>query len=806
MRLFLSYASVDEIRVAELAAVLRAGGFDPWWDDRLEPGDNWKTELRRGIAASEAFLYLISSDSVESEWCQWELAQAVALAKPIVPILLRSETPLPTPVRSLQYLDISRGMDNMDVARLVGKLARLEQSSPRETLHTVGTPSGLPARFRQPLPKEYRTIAQAYLQPLSPGSCLYDWQQDSPSELPTKGHIVGIDFGTSLSAIAVYHHDTAELIPNDFGEMSTPSAVAISSDGTVLVGQRALDFLLRRPERGVLEVKRLFGHDLEREYGGPPVLEVDGIAYRPVDFAALILRQLRKDAEAYLQSSVHRAVLTAPAYFDQSQFAALMQAARFAGLHVERVLPEPVAACMAVGWNDREASALVYDLGGGTFDASVLECGEGVFEVLAVNGDTRLGGADFDRILVDYYVQEFKEATAVDLRNDATALMRLREAVERAKIALSTAKTALVSVPFIASTASATLHLDSELTRARCNELTHPLVARTVELCHAALEDAGFSSETIDRVLVVGRATRASSISIALGDLFGQRHRIAPDHVVALGAAVQGGVLAGRCRHSLLLDTVTHTLRVQLEGGRTTPIVVRNSVIPLRTSVDLAVRSHEQKELLVRIMAGDSSWSEQDAFLTESKVPYNAKLGSSQQLHLTVDIGASSNVRIVVRDANQVELTRQEFSLRQESNHHILMEQSPAPAQPEIMMPILDTPFKLGPFSEADCMDSGSVQRWLWLAITDLVLTNFGPNAGGGWWKRLDQWLVDNSSGEIPAAIIKQNILPEYPFERELLVDALEERFGRDLTALRRCSSPQSMSRRLTDILKSPTA
>jgi hypothetical protein len=354
VRLFLSYAREDRIRVSELVEVLRAGGFEVSWDDEISPGAEWATELERGIARCEAFLCAISKDATESEWCQWELAQAVALGRPIIPILIRPAAPPLPAIAKLQWLDISAGLRNRDVAQLVGHLARLGQKPPRGSVTHREHPAGLPSRVLPPVPRDHLTVSQAVLVPSTTAQRPYAWQPD-PDRAAQSIEILGVDFGTSTSAVAVARGSEVEMIPNDLGEISTPSVVAIASDGTPLVGQRAVDLLMQSPERGIVEVKRALGREMEGEFGGPVVLEVDGVAYSPIQLTAFVLRQLRRDAEAYIGGPVRGAVLGAPAYFDSSQCDALVRAAKLAGLAVTRVIPEPVAACMGVterGWED----------------------------------------------------------------------------------------------------------------------------------------------------------------------------------------------------------------------------------------------------------------------------------------------------------------------------------------------------------------------------------------------------------------------------------------------------------------------
>ena len=602
MRLFISFAHIDEVLVGALARILADADHEIWWDDELQVGDDWEAELLRQIAGCDVFLCVASDDSAESEWCRWELAQARALSKIIVPVMVRPGAKLPREIASLQYADLSSGVSDDRAVRLIQGLARLRQTMAPEAASASPSPRGFPARFTRPLPKSYRTVAQGYLRPAAPDSVAYEWPKTPASPVDPGGRIVGIDFGTTTSAVALHRGTTISFLPNDLGETGTPSAVAIGLDGTPLVGQRAIDLLLRRPERGVLEVKRLFGREMIDEVGGPPVLEVDGISYSPVDLAAFVFRKLRIDAESYFGSSIRRAVLAAPAYFDIGQLVALQRAAHLAGLEVMRVIAEPVAACLGVyrGTSKQDVLTLVYDLGGGTFDVSLVECGEGVFEVKTVNGDTHLGGADFDREVVDYCVEEFRIATGIGIRGNATALMRLRHEVERAKIELSTVRLTTIHVPFIVIQPEGPLDLTVELTRVRYNELTHNLVSRSVALTRSAIDDAGVTPATLDDVIVVGRAAIAPSVRVALRDLFGDKRRVAPDHVVALGAAVQAGVLDGTVKDMLLLDTVTNTLRIQVVGGRSVPVIPRNRTIPDRSTVSLTAQHPDQRSVLIR--------------------------------------------------------------------------------------------------------------------------------------------------------------------------------------------------------------
>ena len=608
--------------------------------------------------------------------------------------------------------------------------------------------------------------------------------------------IVGIDFGTSISAVAVHGPRGPELIPNDLGETSTPSAVAFGTEGNILVGQPAVDYLMRRPERGVLEVKRLFGYDVAREFEGNPLLVVDGVAYTPVHLAAFILRKLGQDATLSLQREVNSAVLTAPAYFDQSQFNALMEAAQLAGFYVMRVVPEPVAASMGVNWDPPDWERwLVYDLGGGTFDASVVEGGEGVLEVQAVSGDTRLGGADFDRILVDYCVEAFKNSTAIDLSSDAAALMRLRDAAERAKIELSTARASSICVPFLAFADSKPLHFELEVTRTRYNELTCSLVTKTLDLSIMALEDAGESPATIGRVLVVGRAARAASVDQALSDLFNGRIQRAPDHVVALGAAVEGGILSGRCKDRLLLDTVSHSLRVEVADGRSTPIIVRNTVIPTRRSEHLTA-SGAGGRLPLKILAGESSWADKNLLLAECEV---VMPGEHRQVELVLDIDANSSLGIAVRDcATDEDVFRKKVELRRENRGWLVNQSQKGPPGRWA------TSCRLAPsqrFPKARPLTIDTVARWVAFTAAEFVLSTVGPTASQGWWLRLWEWLVAHRGEPAAPEFTIEVVFDVFSLQRELLIDILEQETGVSLDHARYSGSIRSLTEKLVTTL-----
>ena len=624
---------------------------------------------------------------------------------------------------------------------------------------------------------------------------LYQWPEEA-RESQGYDTVLGIDFGTTESSVAVWDDGVATLIPNQFGDTSTISAVAITTDGTPLVGTEAVELLLNRPERGVLEVKRLLGVESAE---GPDVLVVDGIAYTAIQLAAFLFRQLRRDAEAYLHTKVTAVVLAAPAYFDPHQFAALTQAATLAGLDVLRVLPEPVAACMGVERDVKsveDKTWMVYDLGGGTFDASIVEFGEGVFEVKAVNGETHLGGADFDRVLVDYCVTEFYKTTGLNMKDDLPALMKIRTSAERAKIALSHVVDTAIRVPALAFTDKGPVDLHVRLSQARCTELTQHLTAETLRLTRAALADAGEAAMSVDNALIVGRAARAVGVSVALQDLFSQRLLRAPDNVVALGAATQGGVFSGRVRDVLLLESTTRTLRVEIENGQATPIIVRNTTIPTRNTLKLVAQGDGDRTV-VRIVAGESSWAVRNLMLAEVLIPQEAGRSVGWPWDLILDIDANSVVNVTIRDSNAKELGRGEFALRQTRS------QTPSARRRGSLprttkMPRLAEAIGLSPIGMDTFRSRVELRRWLGRAATDLVLARVGPYARGGWWKALGDWLVRHPDEDIPAELSTAVVFDIFSFERELLVDTLEQSLKEDLQSVRSSSSIEALAEALT--------
>ena len=412
--------------------------------------------------------------------------------------------------------------------------------------------------------------------------------------------IIGIDLGTTNSCVAVMEGGEAVVIPNAEGSRTTPSVVAFTKDGERLIGQIAKRQAVTNPDRTIISIKR--------EMGTAYKVDIDGKSYTPQEISAMILQKLKGDAEAYLGETITQAVITVPAYFSDSQRQATKDAGRIAGLEVLRIINEPTAASLAYGL-DKEGTQkiLVYDLGGGTFDVSLLEIGDGVFEVLATNGNNRLGGDDFDERIINYVADEFKKDNGIDLRQDKMAYQRLKEAAEKAKIDLSGVMSTNINLPFITSDANGPKHLDANLTRAKFDELTSDLVAKTVGPLTQALKDAGLSSTQIDKVILVGGSTRIPAVQEAVKKITNKDpfKGINPDECVAVGAAIQGGVLGGEVKDVLLLDVTPLSLGLETEGNIFTRLIDRNTTIPTTKSQVFSTAADGQTSVEIHVLQGE---------------------------------------------------------------------------------------------------------------------------------------------------------------------------------------------------------
>ena len=457
--------------------------------------------------------------------------------------------------------------------------------------------------------------------------------------------IIGIDLGTTNSCVAVMEGGEPVVIPNSEGARTTPSVVAFK-DGERLVGAIAKRQAVANPDNTVMSIKRDMGTNNKKT--------IEGKSYSPQEISAMILAKLKADAEAYLGESVTQAVITVPAYFNDSQRQATKDAGKIAGLEVLRIINEPTAASLSYGLDKEDnQKILIYDLGGGTFDVSILEIGDGVFEVLATNGDTRLGGDDFDQKIIDWMVSEFKMSNGVDLKTDKMAMQRLKEAAEKAKIDLSGTLSASINLPYITMGAAGPLHLDLTLTRAKFDDLTSDLVRRTIDPVNKAMSDAGLSMSEINRVVLVGGSTRIPAVQEAVKKATGKEpfKGINPDECVAIGAAIQGGVLGGEVKDVLLLDVTPLSLGIETLGGVCTKLIERNTTIPAKKSQIFSTAADGQTSVEIHVLQGEREMAQ-----------YNKTLGRFQltgipaaprgvpQIEVSFDIDANGIVHVSAKD------------------------------------------------------------------------------------------------------------------------------------------------------------
>ena len=497
------------------------------------------------------------------------------------------------------------------------------------------------------------------------------------------GKIIGIDLGTTNSCVAVLEGNDPVVIPNSEGRNTTPSIVAFVDGGERKVGDPAKRQAITNPKRTIYSIKRFMGETYDqvkneiervpykvvRGENNTPRVDIDGREYTPQEISAMILQKMKKTAEDYLGQSVTEAVITVPAYFNDSQRQATKEAGEIAGLTVKRIVNEPTAAALAYGLDksNKDQKIAVFDLGGGTFDISILELGDGVFEVKSTNGDTHLGGDDFDHVIIDWLAEEFKKEEGIDLRQDAMALQRLKEAAEKAKIELSSTTSTEINLPYITATATGPKHLVKTLTRAQFEQLADKLIQATIKPCEQALKDAGMTPKDIDEVILVGGSTRIPAIQQVVEKFFGKAPSkgVNPDEVVAVGAAIQGGVLSGDVKDVLLLDVVPLSIGIETLGGVMTKMIEANTTIPTRKSETFSTAADNQPSVEIHVLQGERPMAKDDKTLGKFHLDGIAPAPRGiPQIEVTFEVDANGILNVSAKD----KATGKEQSIRIEAS------------------------------------------------------------------------------------------------------------------------------------------